>query len=163
MSILYLMCGVPGAGKTTFIEKNAEKEDVVITRDAIRLSLLKEGENYFSHEKEVRKLVWDKATEALRNGHDVIVDQTSLTVGSRRIALQNIKGYDKVILVWIDEDLDTCLERNELRKGTSAYVPRGVIRRMYYHFDEPTLEEGFSLIYKYKKGDDAVVNYLANF
>lgn len=159
MTDIYVMCGVPGCGKSTFL-KNHIKEDektAIISRDKIRFSIVKPGEPYFSHEDEVCKQFWKEINDAVVAGKNVYIDQTSLTPRSRIWLLQHIKEYRYAILIWIDEDLETCLERNELRKGTRAYVPREVIRRMYYQFIVPSLNEGFNYIYKYDSKEDKLV------
>ena len=152
---LFLIIGVPGSGKSTFIRdyvtyyKENNTKVAAISRDDIRFSLLKEGEEYFSHEKEVYKILWESINSALSEGKSVFVDQTSLTKASRRWLLDHVTGYDKVFAIWIDEKLDTCLERNEFRKGTKRYVPRGIIRRMFVQFEMPSIDEGFDAIYHY--------------
>ena len=155
MSNLYLMCGVPGSGKTTFL-KNRIKNDcsVIISRDDIRFSIVKPDEDYFSHEDEVLEIFWNKINEALAENKTVYVDQTSLTPKARKWLLQHVTGYEHACLIWIDEDLETCLERNEKRKGTRAYVPRDVIRRMKQQFIPPSLDEGFYRIYYYNSKEN---------
>lgn len=151
MADLYLMCGIPGSGKSTFL-KNFIKKDtsVIISRDEIRFSLLKEGENYFSHEDEVVKIFWHKINEELAAGHDVFVDQTSINPRSRKWLLEHVNGYDNVNIIWIDETLETCIKNNENRKGTNRYVPIDTIISMKEKFVAPTfLEEEFYRIYRY--------------
>ena len=54
----------------------------------------------------------------------------------------------------METSLETALERNEKRKGTDRYVPRDVIRRMYFSMDEPQKEEGFDIVpVKEKEGE----------
>ena len=59
MKVLYLLCGPSGSGKSTFAKLEDSKRKLVgencliISRDIIRFSLLKDGEDYFAHEKEV--------------------------------------------------------------------------------------------------------------
>ena len=53
MKKLYVMCGGPGSGKSTWIKKNLptfKGYTKVVSRDEIRFSLVKEGEEYFSKE-----------------------------------------------------------------------------------------------------------------
>ena len=57
---VWILCGIPGSGKSTWIRKQiAENGGVHCSRDEIRFSLLKDGEDYFAHENEVVKL-WFK-------------------------------------------------------------------------------------------------------
>ena len=155
MADLFLMSGVPGAGKSTFLKNRIKKDtSVVISRDVIRFSIVKPEEDYFSHEDEVLAIFWKQINEALAAGKNVFVDQTSLTPKARKWLLQHVEGYDHANLIWIDEDIQTCLERNEMRRGTRAYVPRNIIRRMSEQFIEPSLEEGFYRIYHYNSKED---------
>ena len=158
MGDLYLMCGLPGSGKSTFLKnrvKNKEKS-AIISRDEIRFALVKPEEEYFSHENEVYTELWKKINEALTVKKDVFIDQTSLTPKARKWLLSHVHNYNYANLIWIDEDLNTCLERNELRKGTRSYVPRGVIRRMAAQFVEPSLNEGFDYIFHYDSKENKI-------
>lgn len=151
MGDLYLMCGLPGSGKSTFLKTKIKNKETsaIISRDEIRFALVKPEEEYFSHENEVYTELWKRINEALTVKKDVFVDQTSLTPKARKWLLSHVHNYDYANLIWIDENLNTCLERNELRKGTRSYVPRGVIRRMAAQFIEPSLDEGFDYIFRY--------------
>jgi predicted kinase len=150
MGDLYIMCGIPGSGKSTFLKNKIKKDNsVVISRDEIRFSMLRPGEEYFSHEDDVTETFWNQINEALATGKDVFADQTSLTPKSRKWLIDHVNGYDHVNLIWIDEDLQTCLERNEKRRGTRAYVPRGQVSRMSCQFVKPTSYEGFHYIFHY--------------
>lgn len=158
MGDLYLMCGCSGSGKSTFLKNKIKHDDknVIISRDKIRFSIVHPNEPYFSHEDEVLDIFWSEINAALAKNKNVFVDQTSLTVKSRKWLLQHVTGYRYANLIWIDEDLDTCLARNEERKGTRAYVPRDTIKRMYSQFTIPTLNEGWRRIYKYNSKIDKI-------
>lgn len=157
MADLYLMCGIPGSGKSTFLKNFVTKDtSVIISRDEIRFSLLKEGEDYFSHENEVVKIFWHKINEELAAGRDVFVDQTSINPRSRKWLLKHVNGYDNANIIWIDEEIKTCLERNEKRKGTHSYVPKKVIYDMSRNFIKPSLNEGFYRIYKYNSKNKTI-------
>ena len=154
MADLYLMCGLPGSGKSTFIKNYIDKEkNAIISRDEIRFSIVKPNEDYFSHEDEVLKEFWKQINENLAKGKDVIVDQTSITPKSRKYLLNHVEGYDNAYIIWINTLTTTCLKRNELRRGTRAYVPPYVIRRMAHQFVEPSLDEGFDYIFCEKDWD----------
>lgn len=155
MADLYLMCGIPGAGKSTFLKKikNNNKNAEIVSRDEIRFSIVKPDEHYFSHEDEVLIEFWKQINEGLAKGKDVFVDQTSLTPKSRKYLLEHVTGYTHANIIWINEDLNTCLERNELRKGTRAYVPKNVIYNMANQFIEPSLSESFDYIFQFNSKD----------
>ena len=157
MANLYLMCGLPGSGKSTFLKRHAHLYNaIIVSRDKIRFSIVKLDEEYFSHEDEVLEQFWKEINTALKNNKDVFVDQTSLTPKSRKWLLEHVEGYTHANLIWIDETLETCLKRNELRAGTRAYVPRKVICRMNSQFVEPSLSEGFYRIYHYNSKEDKI-------
>ena len=155
MSTLFVMCGLPGSGKSTFL-KNISKtypNVEVISRDEIRFSLTKEDEQYFAHEDAVRKTLYDKINLALSKGKDVFVDQTSLNPGSRRLLLTSIHGYTACKAIVMDIGIKTCLERNKMRAGTRAYVPEYIIYNMAKSFRKPSIQEGFSNIFTIKEGE----------
>ena len=143
MTVLYLMCGVPGCGKSTWINKNKIDTDVVISRDVVRFSLVKENEDYFSKENLVFNTFIDQINEAIDNHVSTIfVDATHINETSRNKVLDRLHLSDevKVIPVFIKEDLETCLHRNSLREGR-ANVPEKAIIRMYNSLHAPTFNE----------------------
>lgn len=157
MADVFLMAGCPGSGKSTFLKNHVKKNNsVIISRDEIRFAIVKPNENYFSHENEVVNILWAKINAALADNKNVFIDQTSLTVKSRNWLFKHIYGYKHANLIWIDEDLQTCLDRNEKRYGTRSYVPRGVIRHMYFQFEKPSLDEGFYRIYHYNSKENKI-------
>lgn len=148
MADLILVCGCPGSGKTTWIKNNLTEKDIHVSRDEIRFSLIKEGEEYFSHENEVYQIFWNTINEKLKLGFNVFADQTNLTPKARKYLINHIEGYDKLKIVWVDVPIEVALSRNENRKGTLAYVPPKVIRNMRASFIPPSEKEGFNSITK---------------
>ena len=152
---LFVMCGNAGCGKSTWIQNNLhtfEGHTSVVSRDQIRFLFVPEGEDYFSRETEVYAKFIDDIQFGLENADNIIVDATHLNEGSRGKLLRRIgsalKGVE-VIAVVIKVPLEVSLDQNEKRKGSRSYVPRSVVRRMYYQFTTPTFEEGFDKIYVY--------------
>ena len=166
MSKLYLMCGIPGSGKSTYLANYVKSHYTdefsnmykIVSRDAIRFSLLKEGDDYFSCEREVFNIFIKEIFNALREGKDCFADATHLTRVSRKKLFNAIldcnkryfdKGFlkvDKIYAIYLNTPLDICLERNENRTGL-AHVPPKRIEEMYHNFQKPTIEEGFNSIF----------------
>ena len=104
--------------------------------------MIKDDEEYFSHETAVFNAFIGKITFALEYGNDnVIADATHLNWGSRRKLLEALKKYVPleevdVIPVVIDAKLKDILERNALRDGR-ARVPEETIRKMRMSMNDP--------------------------
>lgn len=154
MKNIYLMCGVAGSGKSTWIKNNLHKfrgYSAVISRDQIRFSMVAEDEEYFSKEDKVfEKFMSDIKYFIKQEGVDnIIIDATHINRKSRNKVLQPLKRLlNKVKLnaVVIDVPLEVALNQNENRKDTRGYVPRKIIRRMKQQFEMPSIEEGFDEI-----------------
>lgn len=153
MARLFVMCGIPGSGKSTWAKQFLSHAEYV-SRDEIRFSLVKEDEEYFSKEDEVFETFIKTISNHLMNGKDVVADATHINEGSRRKLLKEISGADEVAAVVLDIPYVIALERNEQRKDTRAYVPRGVIRRMWSQSSFPTFDEGFNEIYRIDKNNN---------
>lgn len=136
MSKLLLLCGIPGSGKSTWAKDFIANNDaILISRDFIRFSFLKEGEDYFSHEKEVTECFYNMVHKVLETGeYDyVIADATHNTGRSRSNALMGIEPHliegVEIIPVYFNIPVEVCKERNAQREGRSR-VPNEVIDRM---------------------------------
>lgn len=152
---LYLMCGIPGSGKSTYLKTRFIQPPVVVSRDEIRFKMVREDEEYFSHEKEVYNEFINQITQELKFFPEVFVDATHLNEASRTKLLRSLGGNLKdveVNIIWMKVPLEVALKQNENRKGTRAYVPETVIRRMASQMTIPTKEEGFEHIYIVENG-----------
>lgn len=136
------MSGIAGAGKSTWLAKNfVEDRDYVISRDKIRFMLISDEDDYFSKEDEVFKTFVKYIQESIDNPEvpeNIYCDATHITEGSRNklldaLDLTNVKNISCIV---VRPSLEDTLERNEKRTGR-AYVPRSVIRRMYWQFERP--------------------------
>lgn len=160
MPILYVMCGIPGAGKSTWVRNYCTPYDSIhISRDEIRFNMVKATEPYFSKERKVFKEFIKQIKEGLEQGQDVFADATHINFASRNKILQAINHnlYDEVQIIYIDTPLDIAIKQNELRRFTRSYVPPEVIEKMYSQFEEPTFDEGFSTIYIVKPNEPIIV------
>ena len=143
MPILYILCGASGSGKSTWANSDERQDIAYVSRDNIRLSLLKDGEDYFSHEKEVFKQFVKEIAIRIMAGRDCIADATHLNMFSRCKLMQALDRYTRdyeVVYVVFNTDVETCVERNKNRTGRRN-VPENVIRNMCCDFRMPTMDE----------------------
>lgn len=156
-SKLYLMCGIPGSGKSTYLKTRFSQPPRVISRDEIRFSMVNEDEEYFSKEKAVYAEFIRQIKEALETNTEVFADATHLNEISRAKTLRSLGESLKdveVNVIWVRVPVETALTQNENRKGTRSYVPKSVIRRMHSQVTPPTKEEGFDHIYVFENGKE---------
>ena len=146
MKNFIMLCGPSGSGKTSWaLERiNSYKGKVkYVSRDEIRVNLLKENESYFSKEKEV----FNKFVNELQKGIDdkdteyVIADATHLNPKSRNNLLSKLKRLEYCTIYAINFFVpkEICLKRN-LRRNGLARVPYEVIERQFRNF-EPARED----------------------
>ena len=152
MPTAYILIGVPGSGKTTWVD-NAE-----FTADTAHIS-----SDYFIEEyadlhsttytlifseyaATANKLMFDEALEAIRSGMDVVWDQTNLTVSSRKKKIVMLKDYHKIAVVFKLPAPEVLAERLENRRHWKE-IPDNVINNMIEKFQEPTKSEGFDDIW----------------
>lgn len=146
---LYVLVGCPASGKS-HKSKTLKAEDVVyVSRDEIRFSIIKEGQEYFSKEKQVFREFVKQIQSALDCGKSAIADATHINKASRAKLLRALKlDGVRVIAVYCDTPIDTCLERNSKREGR-ARVPYGSILSMARRLSPPIEGEGFDLIIRF--------------
>lgn len=150
---LILMVGQPGVGKSTYIKEQIEnnsqnKKIAVVSRDAIRFSLLEEGEKYFSKEKDVFLNFIAGGLNALNDNDEVYMDATHLNPSSRAKILNHFKDIPNLIFgaVYIKAPVELAIAQNEQRKGTRGYVPVDVIQKFFNAIVPPDFSEGFDEI-----------------
>lgn len=142
---LIVFMGPSGCGKSYLAKHIQETHDdcIIVSRDAIRFALLKDGEDYFAHEKEVVRRYYDNINRAIGVHKYVIADATHLTVPARRKFFNNVRTKDACTLgIWIDTPLEVALKQNAQRSGR-ARVDEQVIKDMYKRRVSPRTSEDF--------------------
>lgn len=143
MRYLYMMVGLPGSGKSTWIRDHIHDDDVIISRDTIRFCLVSEQEEYFSKEDKVFNLFIKQIQEAIDDvSWDIYVDATHLNEKARNKVLDRLDISDDVAIIPVYFDIcpEVALKRNAQREGR-ARVPDSVILNMYGSLTPPSFKE----------------------
>lgn len=143
--ILFMLCGLPGSGKSTCIDKIEcdGEQPIVHSSDKLREELYGD-ENTQKHNGELFVELHRRIKADLKAGHSVVYDATNLSK-KRRIAFLNelkkinCKHYCIVVLT----PYERCLKQNRMRE---RIVPDDVILRMYKNFQPPAYSEGWDKI-----------------
>lgn len=152
MPTVYMMIGVPGSGKSTWIKNQEETDDaIILSTDAfIEDAAIADGKTYNEVFEEYFLKAYAQLLEdleyAIKNNKDIIWDQTNLNLRTRRYKLGKIPGYYKKVAVHcsIPDDLH---ERLELRKKEQdKYISDDTIEDMMKNYEKPTVFEKFDRI-----------------
>ena len=151
MPTLYMLIGVPGAGKSTWIKNRtwADKTTVVSSDRFIDEEAERQGKTYnevfADYVKVATKLMENHALVAQANGVDIIWDQTNTSVKSRKAKLAMLPDYEKIAVVFKTPDADELSRRLANRPGKA--IPDNVMRTMIASLAMPTEDEGFKEIW----------------
>lgn len=146
MPILYMMVGVPGVGKSTWIKQQdwARDEIAVISTDNIVEQYAEQkGRTYNEVFKEFMpaavKLMASQVEQARDQGLNIIWDQTSTTKASRAKKLRMLPEYHAIAVVFLTPDRSELDVRLSGRPG--KHIPKNVVDSMIAGFEMPTEEE----------------------
>jgi predicted kinase len=137
-----VMCGMPGSGKNTWVEKNWGGQ--VIEMDSIRKKL-----KIKPSDKKAQGLIHQTAKEelrvAMRAKKDVLWNATSLTKLQRAAIIDVALNYGaKIEIVYIDANSELVALRNKERESEKQ-IPTNVLNSMYRKLEVPDLTECHTL------------------
>jgi predicted kinase len=143
----YQLVGVPGSGKSTWIQRQSWAANcaIVSTDRWVDEYATEVGKTYsevfdFFMPRAV-KLMAREVEVARELGRDIIWDQTSTTEASRRKKFKMLPNYDHIAVVFPTPATDELKRRLSQRVGKN--IPWGVISRMINDFEMPHESEGF--------------------
>lgn len=159
MNNLYVLCGIPGCGKSTWVKnrmaENTSSTDpkwAYVSRDEVRFSMIMEEDDYFSKEKQVFEEFVNRLCGNLSDAwtQNVIADATHLNETSRDKLINAIRRKRPnlplhITMVYFDIPLEVCKFRNDKREGR-AHVPDEVMNKMYTQLEFPKLRKGLEAI-----------------
>jgi predicted kinase len=148
---LYMLIGVPGSGKSTWIANQDWTKDIpVVSSDKfIDEHAAKEGKTYNEVFEDYIKIATHLMENQLlickANNTDIIWDQTNTSVKSRKAKLAKLEGYEKIAVVFRTPEKEELDKRLAQRVG--KHIPANVMESMIANLQEPTEEEGFKEIW----------------
>jgi predicted kinase len=147
----YTLIGVPGAGKSTWIANQLWVNDCVyISSDQlIEEEAQRQGKTYNDVFKDyvntAISLMLEQVITARDSGKNIVWDQTSVSVKSRKKKFQMLPDYEHIAVVFATPPRDELEQRLASRPGKN--IPWEVVNSMINNFEMPTKEEGFTEIW----------------
>jgi tRNA uridine 5-carbamoylmethylation protein Kti12 len=152
----YQLIGVPASGKTTWYQTQEwlgqDKKDhkYVSTDQHVESYARDQGKTYSEVFTEYMptavKQMMVNVNFAASMGMDIVWDQTSTTVTSRRKKFVELPNYEHIAVVFRTPDELEHARRLNSRPG--KHIPGEIVQDMIDRFEMPTEEEGFKEIWR---------------
>lgn len=151
MPTAYILVGVPASGKSSWVRAQRW------AGDCIQVSTDFHVEQYAKEQGKTYSEVFDEymttaielmiadVHHAMELGKDIIWDQTSTTVLSRKRKFKMLEGYKMIAVVFRTPEPEEHKRRLDSRPG--KVIPQRVLESMIHTFEIPTEEEGFDEIW----------------
>jgi len=150
---LYVLVGVPGSGKSSWhCDQEWLQEAAYISTDRYVEEYAKNmGKTYSEVFKEVMPecvgYMTGDVVHAREASRDIVWDQTSTTVASRRKKFNMLPEYYAIAVVFRTPPRDELDRRLQSRYDSGKIIPQAVVDSMIENWQEPTLQEGFQEIW----------------
>jgi predicted kinase len=151
MPKLYVLVGVPGSGKSTWVSnQDWAKDCAYISTDVhVENQAKLEGKTYNEVFKDFMpfavKMMTDDVIKAREAGKDIIWDQTSVSVSSRAKKFNMLRDYYAIAVVFKTPPASELTKRLASRPGKN--IPWEVVSSMINNWEDPTEDEGFKEIW----------------
>lgn len=151
MKTAYILVGVPGSGKSTWIKNQDWTQDcaIISTDYHVENYALSQNKTYSEvfegYMPTAIDMMTNDVTIARNNGLNIIWDQTSTTINSRRKKFKMLPDYRHIAVVFETPSPTELTKRLNSRPGKN--IPLHVIDSMIKNFDYPTNHEGYDEIW----------------
>lgn len=151
MPTLYMLIGVPCAGKSTWIENQNFDSNTIIASTDNEIEHIAKASNKTYNEvfqsaiKIATANMTNNVKSAIRSGKDIVWDQTNTTINGRKSKLSLIpNNYRKIAVVFPTPGAVELGRRLASRPGKN--IPDHVMQNMIAGLQMPTSGEGFDEI-----------------
>ena len=141
----YQLIGVPGSGKSTWIKSQDWAKDLPVVEKYAQEQGKTYSEVFDEYMPIAVRLMANQALICQANNLDVIWDQTSTTIASRKRKFNTLPKYEHIAIVFATPEKEELARRLASRPGKN--IPDHVMRSMIKGFDMPTEDEGFTEIW----------------
>ena len=147
MPTAYILVGVPASGKSSWIRsQNWTRNCVTASTDNYIDAVAKRtgktySEVFDEHMPDAIEDMLSIVVAAREAGRDIIWDQTSTTIYSRKKKFKMLPGYKMIAVVFKTPEANEWKRRLDSRPG--KHIPDEVLNFMSENFQMPTVEEGF--------------------
>lgn len=137
---VYLMCGIPGVGKDTWIQENQSGLPVV-SLDTIRQHL---KISFTDNQGKVLQQAQEEAKKWMRQQQSFVWNATNINRQVRKKLIDLFSSYGgRIIIVFLDKPLEVVLQQNRQRK---VQIKEKVIYNFLKRLEPPDLTEAHQLI-----------------
>lgn len=147
----YILVGVPASGKSTWVQNQEWAKDCTyISTDKIVEEYANERGKTYSEVFEsfmptAVDLMIDEVALARVQNKDIIWDQTSTTINSRRKKFRMLPNYEHIAVVFKTPEKEELERRLSSRPG--KVIPTEVVESMIKNFEMPSEQEGYKEIW----------------
>jgi predicted kinase len=145
VTTLYVLCGLPGAVKSTWAQKNAGRlQAVVLCSDDVRRDFEAHGRDPWDGDSVFAEMEL-RARDLLRADRSVVLDATHYQRRYRTYIQEVVSGIDvQRVAVWFVVPLGVCLQRNA-RRNSLAFgnrrMPDEFVHALAEAFEPPGGDE----------------------
>ena len=153
MSKCYQLIGVPASGKSTWIKNQTWALGLtIVSTDAFVEDYARSvgktySEVFTEYMPKAVDLMAEQVVNARKLGHDIIWDQTSTSIASRKRKFNMLSNYEHIAVVFKTPEKEELNRRLASRPGKN--IPLNVVEQMAFDLtmEPPTEEEGFKEIW----------------